>query len=77
MDISYSNNDTNTEVYDKTGGGVICEGKDYQMMDTQPGEPDPETGEPGPDTEIWYSVNEATITTNPIAAKVYLSTVAF
>ena len=77
MDISYNIDNTYTAVYDKTGGGVICEGRNYPMMDIQPGEPDPETGEPGHDIETWYSVCEASISTNPIAAKVYLSTVAF
>ena len=77
MDISYNIDNIYTAVYDKTGGGVICEGRNFPMTDIQPGEPDPETGEPGPDTEIIYQIYDASISTNPIAAKVYLSTVAF
>lgn len=76
MDVSYTT-DSGAYVNDKTGGGVVCDARYTTMIEYQPSEPDPETGEPMPDTEISYTLYESWIQTNPIAAKVYLSSVAF
>ena len=59
--------------YAFTGGGVLIQA--YEYTEYIPGEPDPETGEPGTDME--ETVYGIQIDTYPYAYTVYISTVAF